>query len=304
MPFHPFIEALLKRMAGMPAMSAGTPQQGRDMIAAGRGALGAGPQMHRTLELEIATRDGTMPARLHLPVAEPAGVVVYLHGGGWALGTIDDFDTLGRSIAARSGCAVLLPEYRLAPEHPFPAGLHDTQDAVLHLATHGPEIFGRPLPIILAGDSAGANLATVTARTLRDRADIVLQVLVYPVTDCDFDRPSYVAHGTGLPLAAADMKWFFSLYAAQERWRDPDISPVRSDDLAGVAPALVVTAEHDVLESEGRAYADRLKAEGVDVEFRCVEGLTHGFIRLHNLVDVADREVSALSDRIAKAARG
>lgn len=301
MPKHPFVEALLQRLAGMPSLSEGTPQQGRDLIAAGRGALGTGPNMHRTLDLVLPSRGGSLQARLHVPVADPVGIVVYLHGGGWALGAIDDFDTLGRAIAERSGCAVLLPDYRLSPEHPFPAALHDTEDAVRYLTAHGRDLIGRPLPIVLAGDSAGANLGTVAARTLRGTADIVLQVLIYPVTDCDFDRPSYIEHGEGLPLTRRDMEWFFGLYAPPDRWSDPRISPLRSDDLAGLSPALVITAEYDVLESEGRAYAEKLSAAGLKVDFRCIPGVTHGFIRLHNLFDVADAQVSAIADAVAQA---
>ena len=303
MPKHPFIEALLLRLAGMPSLSEGTPQQGRNLIAAGRDALGKGPDMHRTLDLALPSRGGSLPARLHVPVADPMGIVVYLHGGGWVLGSIDDFDTLGRTLAARSGCAVLLPDYRLAPEHPFPAALHDTEDAVHYLMTHGSELLGRPLPIVIAGDSAGANLGTVAARTLRGAADIVLQVLIYPVADCDFDRPSYLAHGQGLPLTIQDMAWFFDLYAPRDRWSDPQISPMRANDLVGLPPALVITAEYDVLESEGRAYSERLSADGVKVDFRCIPGVPHGFIRLHNLFEVADREVSAIADAIAQACK-
>lgn len=304
MPMHPFIEALVERFRTLPSLSDGTPQQGRDFIAAGRAAVGAGPQMHRTLETTIPTREGTIAARLHIPVEKPAGIVVYVHGGGWALGCIDDFDTLGRTLAAKSGCAVLLPEYRLAPEHPFPAGLHDVEDAIVHISERASDLLGAPLPIVVAGDSAGANLATVAARTLRGRTGIVLQVLVYPVTDSDFGRPSYRDHAEGLPLSRKDMEWFFGLYAPPASWSDPAIAPLLAADLAGVAPALVVTAEYDVLASEGEAYADRLAAEGVEVEFRRVPGVTHGFIRLHNLFDVADRELDLIAARIAAACLG
>lgn len=300
MPLHPFIEKLLAQLAGRPALSAGSPEDARTMVALGRAVLGKGPEMHEVRDLDIPTRAGTIGARLLKPAADVRGLVVYLHGGGWVVGAIEDFDTLGRTLAAESGCAVLLPDYRLAPEHPFPAGLEDAEDALSYASREIVSLAGKRVPVVVAGDSAGGNLATVAARTLRGKADIAFQVLIYPVADCDFATGSYKAHGEGLPLTTRDMEWFFGHYAPRLAWPRPEISPLRAD-LTGLPPALVVTAEYDVLADEGTAYAAKLQQAGVPVTTRRVAGVTHGFIRLHNLFDVARDELKAIAQDIAAA---
>jgi len=300
MPLHPFIEKLLAQLAGRPALSAGSPDDARTMVAAGRAVLGKGPDMHEVRDLQIPTRSGTIQARLLKPSADVRGLIVYLHGGGWVVGAIEDFDTLGRTLAAESGCAVLLPDYRLAPEYPFPAGLEDTEDTFLHVSREITTLVGKRVPIVVAGDSAGGNLATVATRTLRGKADIALQVLIYPVTDFDLNTGSYKAHGEGLPLTTRDMEWFLRHYAPQDAWSRPEISPIRAD-LTGLPSALVITAEYDVLADEGIAYAKKLQQAGVPVTTRHVAGVTHGFIRLHNLFDVARDEINAMARHIAAA---
>ncbi|MDF2234498.1 alpha/beta hydrolase [Albimonas sp. CAU 1670] len=301
MPLHPFIEVMLEKLAAQPGLSEQPPEAGRAQIAAGREAVGKGPEMAEVRELSIPTRSGEIPGRLLVPSAEPAGLIVYYHGGGWVLACIDDFDTMGRQLAADSGCAVLLVEYRLAPEHPFPAPLEDCEDALLHAAELARSAFARPVPVAVAGDSAGANLATVSARRLKGRVEVAVQALIYPVTDCDFDRPSYRERSDGMPLKRADMEWFFGHYAPREAWASPDISPLRTKDLSGLPPAVVTLAEYDVLRDEGLAYAQALEAAGVPVTLREAPGLTHGFIRLHNLCAPVAEELAAIGRDIAKA---
>jgi acetyl esterase len=296
---HPFIQSLLAQLAGRPALSAGSPSDARAIVAAGRAVLGSGPDMHEVRELRLPTRSGSIRARLLNPTAKPRGVIVYLHGGGWVVGTIDDYDTLGRTLAAQSGCAVLLPEYRLAPEFPFPAALEDSEDVLLAAANNVVSIAGSRVPLIAVGDSAGGNLATVSARLLRNRMELALQVLIYPITDCDFARDSYAAHGAGLPLSAHDMLWFFDHYAPKVMWERPEISPLRAPSLEGMPPAYIVTAEYDVLADEGVAYASKLRLAGVPVIERQAPGVTHGFIRLHNLFDVARDELKSIAGHIA-----
>ncbi|MDO9526689.1 MAG: alpha/beta hydrolase fold domain-containing protein [Gemmobacter sp.] len=139
----------------------------------------------------------------------------------------------------------------------------------------------------VAGDSAGANLATITARRLRGRVALAVRALLYPVTDCDFATASYHVHGKGLPLTAQDMRWFFEHYAPSHLFESPDIACLRAQGLTGMPPAVVVTAEYEVLADEGASYAERLRAADVAVTLRQVQGVTHGFIRLHNLFDGA-----------------
>ena len=297
MGLHPFIVTLLAALQDLPALSAGTPDAGRALVAAGRPKLRTGPEMQVVRDLSVPGRGGKIPTRLFIPRDASEGVIVYLHGGGWVLGALDDYDTYLRSLAQRSGCAVLAVGYRLAPEHRFPAGLQDCED-VLATVLNGtmPGVPGGP--VVVAGDSAGANLATVCCTRLPDPNRISLQVLYYPVTDADFTTASYRAHGTGLPLTAQDMRWFFGHYAPEALWHDPAISPLHWADLSRMPPTHLITAEYDVLCDEGEAYADRLAAAGVPVVQRRVPGVTHGFIRLHNLFDVADAELTTVSDAI------
>ncbi len=282
-------------------MCEGTPEEGRAMLAQTRAVYGDGPEMVQAVTLSLPSRGGDLAARLLVPTDDPAGLIVYLHGGGWVVGSIGDFEALGRCLALASGCAVLLPEYRLAPEYPFPAALEDTEDALLCCSDEMEMRFGKALPLIVAGDSAGGNLAAVTANRLADRLPLAMQVLLYPVTDCDFTRPSYARYGSDLPLTAPDMRWFFELYAPDGDWTRPDISPLRQPDPGAAPPALVVTAEYDVLRDEGRAYAAVLKAAGVPVSTREMAGMPHGFIRWHNLMPEVQAEITAIGAQIARA---
>lgn len=299
MPLHPFIRTILDQMADRPRLSDGTPDDARNLVAAGRDALGKGPMMAVVRDITIqASKGHTVKARYMSPKVEPDGLIIFIHGGGWVLGSLDDYDTYARSLAAETGYGVLLPDYRLAPENPFPAGLEDCE-AVLAACITG-KIDGIEInrPLIIAGDSAGANLATVVARRSSERHMIAAQILYYPVTDCDFANTSYVKHANGLTLTVGDMAWFFNHYAPQEIWKFPDISPNFSDDLNGMAPAIIVTAEYDVLCDEGEFYARKLGYAGVPVTLRRADGLTHGFIRLHNLLDESDHELKLVSAEI------
>lgn len=301
MPLNATISEMFDKMAaaGRPALSAGSPGAARVLTAASRAGLGLGPEMHAVTALSIPTRSGAIGARLLRPAVQVDGLVVYLHGGGWVVGELDDYDTMARTLAARSGCALLMPDYRLAPEHRFPAGLEDAEDAIIWAAVHTEELAGAGLPLLVAGDSAGANLATVALQALAGRLSVAGQLLVYPVTDADFTRDSYLSCSDGMQLTRADMQWFFAHYAPAELHDDPRISPLRRVDLAGMPPTVVCTAECDVLRDEGEAYAARLAAAGVETSHRRFDGLPHGFIRLHNLVAAADAALSGIAADLA-----
>jgi acetyl esterase len=197
------------------------------------------------------------------------------------IGAIDEFETVGRKLAERSSCAVVLVDYRLAPEHRYPTAVEDSYAALEWTADHLADIAGRAdVPLIVAGDSAGGNLAAVMAQRARDRNGpaIDLQVLIYPVTDADFDRPSYVDADNQLLLTRDAMVWFWDHYVPDPARRtEPDASPLRAESLAGLPPAVVLTAEHDVLRDEGEEYANRLTQAGVTVDFRRHAAQTHGF---------------------------
>ncbi|MFG5409327.1 alpha/beta hydrolase [Piscinibacter sakaiensis] len=259
-------------------------------------------------DVRIPTRSGQVKGRLLLPDTTPVGVVVYLHGGGWMLGTLDDFDALGRHLADRSRCAVLMVDYRLAPEHPFPAGLDDAEDALDHVASDGlaAECSGLApgLPLVIAGDSAGGNLATVVAALVRHRIRLALQLMIYPATDSRMSTPSYERHADSPFLSRADARWFYRHYAPQAIWSDPRISPLLAADLSGLPPAWIAVAEHDILHDEGVAYAHRLAADGVPVVLRRFEGVTHGCARMMNILEPADLLVSEAAAAMAAACRG
>jgi acetyl esterase len=254
---------------------------------------GPGEPVADVRDLAVPGPGGDVPVRVYRPDAgdAPLGVVVYFHGGGWTYGTLETFDTVVRALANASGALVANVGYRLAPEHPFPAGLDDALAVVRWLAGHAGELGGDPERIAVAGDSAGGNLATVVARRLRGEVALRLQALVYPVCDAGVNTPSYRECADGFGLTAAAMRRFWGLYLAGGEGTQPDASPLRSQDLEGMPPALVLTASHDPLRDEGEAYAAALRDAGVPVVARRYEGTIHGFWRWLAATDVSRRAV-------------
>lgn len=301
MPLHPTIESMLRaaREAGRGGFASGTVQQARELLAQGSAALGAGPEVGRVEDLSIPTRAGSLGARLFRPHGAPKGAIVHAHGGGWTLGTLEDFDALARTLVVRTGCALLLFDYRLAPEHPFPAAVHDTEDVLLWARTAGGASRLGTGPLVASGDSAGANLVTVALAEVQPRVRAALQVLFYPVTDCDPQRDSYAQ--IGLPLTAQDMHWFFTQYAPREAWIDPRVSPLRAPRLGHLPAAWIAVPEYDVLHDEGVEYAARLRAEGVPVQLLEFQGLAHGFARMFHQVDTADHALAEAATAIMRA---
>jgi acetyl esterase len=260
-----------------------TPEEARGLGAALAAMAGPAPRMARVEEHRVATPDGEVPVRVLAPIEPARGVIVYYHGGGWVLGRIDEFDTMARKLAERTSCAVVLVEYRLAPEHRYPVAVDDAYAALEWTGARLRDIAGADVPLIVAGDSAGGNLAAVMALRARDRGGppIALQVLIYPVTDADFDRPSYTDPENQLLLTREAMLWFWDHYLPDAARRtEADASPLRAADLSGLPPAVVLTAEHDPLRDEGEAYAERLKDAGVPVDFKRHAGQMHAFFTL------------------------
>ena len=259
-----------------------TPAEARGAAAALRGQAGPGPVMARVQNARVRAAGGSFPIRVLHPVSQPRGVIVYYHGGGWVLGGIDDTDLLGRELARRTGCAVVLPGYRLAPEYRYPTAVQDSQAALRWTADHLGDIADGPVPLIVAGDSAGGNLAAIAARAARVTGPpVAAQVLVYPVTDCDFATTSYTDPANQLLVSRDAMTWFWDHYAPDRPARlHPDASPLRAPDLSGLPPAIVITAEHDVLRDEGELYATRLLKAGVPVRHRRFAGQMHGFFTM------------------------
>ena len=240
--------------------------------------------------VEDRVLEGGLAVRIYRPAAdEPLPALVYLHGGGWVVGSIESHDPVCRRLARRAPCVVASVEYRLAPEHPFPAGLEDAWRAIRWVAGSAAELGADAAALAVGGDSAGGNLAAVVALRARDAGlPLALQILVYPVTDFDLDSPGYAEHGEGLNLTRGKMAWYWERYLAGADGADPEASPLRAPDLRGVAPALVQTAEYDPLCHEGEAYAARLADAGVPVTLSRYEGQIHGFVRLAALSADAD----------------
>lgn len=238
-------------------------------------------------ELRLSARSGPLAVRRYVPDGGGDGAaLVWFHGGGWVIGSLDTHHVLCADLAGATGATVLSVDYRLAPEHRYPAAVDDAVDAVVAVATGaaGPGI--DPARIAVGGDSAGGHLATVVARRLRDMGGPPLraQVLVYPVTDLLGDEvayPSRSSNGTGYLLTTETMDFFVDQFVPDTARRgEPDASPSRADDLSGLPPALVLTAEYDPLRDEGEAYARALQQAGVEVTSSCHDGTIHLFIQL------------------------
>ena len=241
---------------------------------------GPGEPVADVRDIELEGPGGPIPVRVYRPDGEgPLPLVVYLHGGGWMLGSVQSFDTVTRALANAAGVVVASVEYRLAPEHPFPAGLNDALAATRALHARAAELGADPDRMAIAGDSAGGNLATVVARKLRGEVELRLQVLIYPVTDAGCNTPSYREFGERHGLTAASMQRFWNLYLDGADGLQPDTSPLRAEDLAGSPPAYVLTAGHDILRDEGEAYAGALRRAGVPVQARREDGAIHGYWR-------------------------
>ncbi|HEX6449177.1 MAG TPA: alpha/beta hydrolase [Trebonia sp.] len=307
-PVNPQAQALLdgRAAAGSPPTWKQTPAQVRAGFAATRELIGPGPAVASARDIAIPGQAGGIPARVYTPRDASAGIVVYFHGGGWVIGSVDDWDAVCRVLAVASGCRLVSVDYRLAPEHRFPAAVDDAYDALTWVA--GASQLTGAGPLVVAGDSAGGNLAAVCALRARDAGgpELVLQVLVYPVADHDLDRHSYhVYNGNDFLVNRRDMAWFWDQYVPDPAARaNPYASPLRAASLSGLPPAYIVTAEHDPLRDEGFAYADRLRAARVPVQHRHYGSEIHGFFSYVNVLDDADKAVADAGAVIRDAATG
>lgn len=252
---------------------------------------GSGPDVARAEDVSIRVRHGSIAGRLLVPSGPLKAFIVYFHGGGWVLGDITTYEPVGRVVAVEAGCAVLLVEFRLAPEFPFPAGLEDCQDAVEWAQDNAANLIGRQLPLVLMGDSGGGNLAAVVAQASRGAArKIGAQVLIYPNTDTAPTTASFVEFWDSPLFAGRSMEWFWSRYQPDLAARRlPSISPLRATDLSGLPPTIVVTAEHDPLHDEGKAYAAAMRAADVPVVHHDLETLAHGYFSMTAIFDAPHR---------------
>jgi acetyl esterase len=255
-----------------------------------------GPEMHAVRDIAVPPRD--IPARLYRPVAIPTALVVYLHGGGWVIGSIETHDRACRRLAAASGVTVLSLDRR-APEHPWPAAVDDAVATLRWVASQPPELETPPLAVAIGGDSAGGTTATLACIRARDEAHDAmpaLQLLLYPNTDLGNSGASMQSEGHGFGLETGDVEWFNAQWVPDPRFRrDPRVSPLYTPDLAGLPATIVVTCEHDPLRDQGEAYAVRLRDAGVPTTLRREPGMVHNFM----LWDLISPACAAAADRVA-----
>ncbi|MFC5366479.1 alpha/beta hydrolase [Salinirubrum litoreum] len=263
-------------------------------------------------DLAIPGRAGEIPIRVYRPRPLDAAdadsrslpVLVFYHGGGWVLGTLDSAGSICRELARRAGCAVVSVDYRLAPEHPFPAGVEDAFTAVSWVARNAETFGGDPDRIAVGGTSAGGALAAATALRARDAGGPVIahQLLCYPATDHDFDTDSYRENADGPLLTTADMEWFWAQYLRSPLdTANPYAVPMQADDVTGLPSATVATGGFDPLRDDGFAYADRLDHGDADVTRVHAPRLPHGFLSLTDEVPRADEAMSAVAESLADA---
>jgi acetyl esterase len=302
MPLHAKVQALLtaQRLSGTPPMHTLEPERARaDMRAQVPAVSGPIAVVARVEDRHATSGARSVPVRIYTPPgAGPFTALVYFHGGGFVIGDLETHDPLCRQLAVRTGSIVCAVDYRLAPEHPFPAAADDALLAARWFLAHAQDIGADRSRVFVMGDSAGGTLATVTALALRDeRTPLRGQILVYPITDhVDAGAESYAAFAEGYGLTRDGMRWFMRHYIADPAdATDTRVCPLRMPTLRGLPPTFVVTAEYDVLRDEGERYVDRLREDGVEVTFARADGLHHGFIRLFGILEESGQWI----DRIA-----
>ena len=307
MKLHPDSQNILDiiRNSGRPPSHEMSVGQARAAYAAGRDATMGPPQAVASIEdFEIEGPGGPITIRLYRAQpkdAGPAALLIYFHGGGWVLGGIESHDGLCRRLAAGANCAVASIEYRLAPEHPFPAAIEDASTAVNILSEMAAALGFDPNRISVGGDSAGGTLAAVAAVSARDAGGppLAYQLLLYPVCDMAMDTASQRSFAEGYLLTGATLRWFGKHYLGDTDWEDWRASPLRTASVAGLPPTLVLTASHDPLRDEGEAYARRLIEAGVPTVTWRVEGMLHGFLPMDKLILNAAPTVETISRLLA-----
>ena len=306
MPLDPQVQVVLEniRKQGIPPLHTLSVDNARKINLSSGAA-----QPDKVWKVENLNIPGTaesIPVRVYKPQSDTLlPVIVYYHGGGWVVGNLDAADVLCRQLANGVNSVVVSVDYRLAPEHKFPAAVEDAYAAVAWVAQNASSIGADPHRISVGGDSAGGNLAAAVALMARDKGDtfIKFQLLVNPVTHYSFDTISYKDNAEGFGLTSETMQWFWNNYLAKDQdGLHPYASPLLAADLTGLPPAIVLTAEYDPLRDEGEAYAEKLKAAGVPVEMKRYEGMIHGFILQTGVYDKAreavQHAVSALGEAL------
>lgn len=298
MPLDPQTKAYLDQMDAlqMPPLSALEPAMIRQGIAAQYADAPLGEPVANVENRTIPGPAGEIPVRIYTPEGSgPFPILVFFHGGGWVICTLDTHDGQCRSLANGAGCIVVSVDYRLAPEHKFPAAPEDCYAATCWVAEHAAEIGGDASRIAVGGDSAGGNLTAVVTQMAREHGGprLIFQLMIYPATNFTAQTPSKTENAEGYFLTLDDMLWFEGHYLRNEADKlNPLASPLLAKDLSNLPPALILTAEYDPLRDEGELYGQRLQEAGVPVIIRRYDGLIHGFFGMALIVDEARRSVT------------
>ena len=303
MALDPQAKALLDQFGAIgqsiSSMSVADARRAMEVLSSMRGEL---PPIGAVADRRIPGPAGEIPVRVYTPTGSaPFPLLVFFHGGGWVLGGIETHDGICRELASGAGCVVMSVDYRLAPEHKFPAAADDCYAATQWAAAHAADLGADAKRVAIGGDSAGGNLTAVVAQMARDKdgPPLVFQLLIYPVTVAAFDTPSYRDNAEGYLLTAGDMRWFWDHYLKNAvDGENPYASPLRAKSLKGLPPALVVTAEFDPLRDEGEQYARRLEEAGVPTRLSRYDGMIHGFFGMSQMIDKAKAAVKEASSNL------
>ena len=292
MALDPQVKMLLEQMAGLPRLETLSVADARKQVEAR-----VAPNLPTLAVASVVNRiimgpGGDLAMRIYTPIGcGPFPLMAFFHGSGFVLCSLDTHDGVCRNLCAAAGCVVVSIDYRLAPEHKFPAGPEDCYAATKWAAEHARELNADSGRVAIAGDSAGGNMVAVTALMIRDNGGPALrgQLMIYPVTDYfSSDHGSYKENAEGYGLTAVGMKWFWGHYLNSAAEADnPYVSPLRARDLRRLAPALIITAEYDVLRDEGEHYGRRLAEAGVPTKVSRYDGMHHGFFNMYGFVDKA-----------------
>jgi len=307
MALDPQARAVLDQMAalGGPPISELSPSEARAQAINMAAMQGVPEPVAKTEDRRLPGPAGAIPVRLYIPAGKgPLPIFVYFHGGGWVIGNLEDSDVLCRTLCNAARGIVMSVDYRLAPEHPFPAAVEDSYCAVLWASANAASFGGDASRIAIGGDSAGGNLTAVVAQIARDRGQPALkyQLLIYPVTDAACDTPSYNQNSDGYFLTKEAMRWFWDHYAGSDVDRsNPLVSPLRAHSFEGLPPALVITAEFDPLRDEGEAYAERLRNAGIPVQLTRYNGMIHGFFTMSAVIDQGRRAIEQAAAALRRA---
>jgi len=290
MPVDPQAQALLDQFKQLESLSSMSVPDARRAMEALSSMRGAAPPIRAAVDRRIPGPAGEIPVRIYSPDGTaPLPLLVFFHGGGWVIGSLETHDAICRDLANGAECIVVSVDYRLAPEHKFPAAAEDCYAATRWAAAHAAELGADASRLAVGGDSAGGNLAAVVSQMVRDRGGppIVFQLLIYPVTNASFDTASYRDNAEGYLLTAGDMRWFWGHYLGSPNdGANPYASPLKGK-LNGLPPALVITAEYDPLRDEGEKYAQYLKEAGVATHLSRYDGMIHGFFGMGLMIDKA-----------------